>query len=247
MMRLAVAALAWRAAAAYDYGDRVRVRAKSRGGGVETEWIDVVSPSAPNFREASAPLLRGVPLPPGAGGAASELRLAFAPGVAVSWLPFRDGAGRRLSRVDVALTHDGDSVVAAAATGAYGGDDFAKRGGEPEPSRFAPAVRVAYAWTWRAAADDYLARTLALLFAAALCACLACVTVRDSDYDEAQDYETARDAPVEASSSGDESSDGASSDGGSAPAHPTLHRRQAPKHAAYDSDDDRPPVRARVH
>ena len=86
------------------------------------------------------------------------------------------------------------------AGGAYGGDDFAKRGGEPEPSRFAPAVRVAYAWTWRAAADDYLARTLALLFAAALCACLACVTVRDSDYDEAQDYETARDAPVEASS-----------------------------------------------
>ena len=56
MLRLAVAALAWRAAGAYDYGDRVRVRAKSRGGGVETEWIDVVSPSAPNFREASAPL-----------------------------------------------------------------------------------------------------------------------------------------------------------------------------------------------
>ena len=108
-------------------------------------------------------------------------------------------------------------------------------------------MRVAYAWTWRAAADDYLARTLALLFAAALCACLTCVTVRDSDYDETQDYETARDAPVEAASSGDESSDGASSDGGSAPAHPTLHRRQAPKHAAYDSDDDRPPVRARVH
>ena len=49
--------------------------------------------------------------------------------------------------------------------------------GEPEPSRFAPAVRVAYAWTWRAAADDYLARTLALLFAAALCAWHAAGTV----------------------------------------------------------------------
>ena len=157
-------------AAGYDYGDRVRVSAKSRVGSAETEWSDVVFASSPRFRERSAPVLRGVPLAPGATTTGDDgfLRLSVPPADVGPWLPLRDSAGTRLSQVDVTLVHDGASVVEVAVAARYDRGDE-RKGGDPEPSRFLPQVRIAYDWRWRAKSDDFLARTLGLLSAVGLC------------------------------------------------------------------------------
>ena len=281
-VRAAVACAWWLAVgvSGHAYGELVRVSAKCRVGDAETEWTDVAFASSPRFREASTALLRGVPLPAAAAGGGSAgdgggaaLRLRFGPrddSPAGAWVAPRDGAGAKLRRIDATLVHDGARVVDVEVAPVYGpaeAEEAAPRPDDAPDARFAPTVRVRYAWRWRATSDAGRARALVLASALVAAAALLYVTLRDSDFDDVArrprpspprepprvlffffatgdrarapqaDYDD-DDAAAGSDASDDDDAASSASDSPPRAARPTLHRRTAPRHRAPAFDSD---------